>query len=80
MFHLIFFEIQLTQLDQYLKAFVHIFVTMVIIIGLLLYVKQNAPVDEWKYPVDGKRVRGQQAKLGQDPQSSHRSASSDWHG
>jgi len=41
----------------------------------ILFDKQNAPVDEWKYPVDGKRVRGQQAKLEQDPQSSRRSTS-----
>jgi len=38
-FYLIYFLIQLTQLDQYLMAFVHRFVTMVITTGLLLYVK-----------------------------------------
>src|SRR5258708_39019175 len=41
----------------------------------ILFDKQNTPVDEWKYPADGKRVRGQQTRLEQDPQSSRRSAS-----
>jgi len=41
----------------------------------ILFDKQNAPVDKWKYPADDKRVQGQQTRLEQDPQSSHRSAS-----